>query len=140
MPTDLPHQLMPRPRGVILIAAILVLEALVVTVLTVLSVGTMVSGDAVSIGGSAFMAVLLACVAAALTAMAVKLLAGFRWPRSPTLVVQVFLVILAFPYFSTGTPLLGVLFLVPAATVIITLFSKPVVRFTARPAGSGRTL
>ena len=119
---------------------ILVLEALVVTMLTVLAIATMVSGDALSIGGSAFMAVLLACVAAALTVMAVKLLAGFRWPRSPTLVVQVFLVILAFPYFSTGAPLLGVLFLVPAATVIITLFSRPVVHFTARPAGSGRTL
>ncbi|BBE23331.1 hypothetical protein MN0502_22140 [Arthrobacter sp. MN05-02] len=129
-----------RPRGVVLIAAILVLEAIALLVLAAGSLGTVFAADPVSVGGSVFMAVLLLLVAAGLAVMARKLVAGFRWPRSPALVVQLFLVILAFPYFSSGNPLIGLALMVPAAAVIVTLFSKPVVEFTARPTGDGRTL
>lgn len=128
------------PRGIFVIAGVLILEALVAAVLAVVSVVTAVGGDAMSLGGSVFMAVLLALTAAALIAMAGKLVAGFRWPRSPSLVVQLFLVILAFPYFSTGSPVTGLLFLVPASIVIVTLFSRSVVEFTVRLTGSDRTL
>jgi hypothetical protein len=51
-----------------------------------------------------------------------------------------FLVILAFPYFSNGLPLLGLALLVPAAVVIVTLFSRPVVEYTVRTTGPGRAL
>ncbi len=98
------------------------------------------SADALSVGGSVFMAVLLLLVGAGLAALARQLLAGFRWPRSPSLVVQLFLVILAFPYFSTGAPLVGVGLLVPAAVVIVTLFSRPVVEYTVRTTGPDRAL
>lgn len=129
-----------RPRGVLLIAAILLVEAAAGIVLAVRFVGTIFWAAPISIGGSVFMAVLLVLLAAGLVAMARKLVAGFRWPRSPSLVLQLFLVILAFPYFSAGNPLFGVLLLVPAAAATITLFSKPVVDFTVRTNGPQRML
>ncbi|AUZ87531.1 hypothetical protein CVO76_07725 [Arthrobacter agilis] len=140
MATDPAPHSSNRPRGVVLIAAVLVLEAVALVVLAVGSLGTVFAADPVSVGGSVFLAVLLLLVAAALAVMARKLVAGFRWPRSPSLVVQLFLVILAFPFFSSGNPVIGLALMVPAAAVIVTLFSKPVVGFTARPTGDGRTL
>jgi hypothetical protein len=129
-----------RPRGVLVIGAILLLEAAGSIVLGVASAATVVGPNPVSVGGSAFLAVLLVLVACALVAMARKLAAGFRWPRSPSLVVQLFMVILAFPFFSAGNPLIGLLLVVPAAAVIVTLFSRPVVGFTVLTAGNERTL
>lgn len=129
-----------RPPGVLLIAVILVLEAIALLVAAAGFVMTAFSPDALSVGGSAFMAVLLLLVGAGLIALARQLLAGFRWPRSPSLVVQLFLVILAFPYFSTGAPLVGLGLLVPAAVVIVTLFSRPVVEYTVRTTGPDRAL
>ena len=129
-----------RPRGVLLIAAVLVLEAITLLVIAVGFVVTIFSADALSVGGSVFMAVLLLLVGAGLAAMARHLMAGFRWPRSPSLVVQLFLVILAFPYFSLGSPLIGLALLVPAAAVIVTLFSAPVVRYTVRTGRTGKAL
>lgn len=123
-----------------MIATILILEAAALTLFAVLFVGTIFGASPVSVGGSAFMAVLLLLVAAALITMARKLASGYRWPRSPSLVVQIFLMILAFPYFSTGTPLIGALLMVPAAAVVVTLFSKPVVDFTVRTTGDQKAL
>ncbi|MHA7281679.1 hypothetical protein [Arthrobacter sp. TMS2-4] len=140
MATDPAPQRATRPPGVLLIAAVLVLEALALLALAVGFLRSIVGGDPVSLGGSVFMTVLLLLVAAGLVAMARKLAAGFRWPRSPSLVVQLFLVILAFPFFTEGNPLIGFLLLIPAAAVIVTLFSKPVVDFTTRVTGPERTL
>lgn len=116
------------------------LEAVTLVVLAVGFIATILGVDPVSVGGSVFLAVLLLLVAAALAAMARKLVAGFRWPRSPSLVVQLFLVILAFPYFTAGNPLIGLVLMLPAAAVIVTLFSKPVVDFTVRTTGDEKTL
>lgn len=129
-----------RPLGVLLISVVLILEAVALVVTAVGFAITIFGVDPVSVGGSVFMAVLLLLVASALVVMARKLAVGFRWPRSPSLVVQLFLVILAFPYFTAGDPLFGVLLIVPAAGVIVLLFSKPVVDFTVRTTGSARTL
>ena len=126
----------PRPRGVLLICLILLLEAVAAGVLAIGFVGTIFSAATLSVGGSVFMAVLLVLLVAGLLTMARKLLAGFRWPRSPSLVLQLFLVILAFPYFSDGNPVIGLLLLVPAAAVIVALFSRPVVQFTVRTNGT----
>ncbi|MHA7278910.1 hypothetical protein ACX80H_04065 [Arthrobacter sp. MDT2-2] len=129
-----------RPPGVLLIAAVLILEAVALVVLAAGSVAAIFGADPVSVGSSAFLVVLLLLVAAFLGALARTLTAGFRWARSPSLVVQLFLVILAFPYFSSGNPVIGLLLLVPAAAIIVTLFTKPVVDFTVRTIGNDRTL
>ncbi|RJT78272.1 hypothetical protein D6T63_12115 [Arthrobacter cheniae] len=129
-----------RPRGVLVIAAILGLESVALALLAAASVVTIFSAEPVSVGGSVFMAVLLLLVAAGLGALAVKLAGGFRWPRSPSLVVQLFLVILSFPYFSSGNPIVGFLLMVPAAVVIVLLFSKRVLEFTVRTAAPERML
>ncbi|THJ65966.1 hypothetical protein E8P82_09995 [Arthrobacter echini] len=129
-----------RPPGVLVIAGVLTVQAVALMVLAVRFVLTIFGANPLSVGGSVFMTVLLILVAAGLVTLAHRLSLGFRWPRSPALVVQVFLVILSFPYFSSGNPLFGVLLLVPAAVVIVVLFSKPVVRFTVRVSGAGRML
>ncbi|KNC19547.1 hypothetical protein AC792_05480 [Arthrobacter sp. RIT-PI-e] len=126
----------PRPRGVLLICLILLLEAVAAGVLAVGFVGTIFSAATLSVGGSVFMAVLLVLLVAGLVTMVRKLLAGFRWPRAPSLVLQLFLVILAFPYFSDGNPVIGLLLLVPAAGGIVAPFSRPVVQFTVRTNGT----
>ena len=140
MATDPAPQRATRPPGVVPIAVVLVLEAIALLALAVGFFLSIFGLDPISVGGSVFMTVLLLLVAAGLVAMARKLLAGFRWPRSPSLVVQLFLVILAFPFFTAGNPLIGLLLIAPAAAVILTLFSKPVVDFTTRVTGAGRTL
>ncbi|WP_043441122.1 hypothetical protein [Arthrobacter sp. L77] len=140
MSTDPAPQRATRPPGVVLIAVVLVLEAIALLALSVGFLLSIFGRDPISVGGSVFMTVLLLLVAAGLVAMARKLVAGFRWPRSPSLVVQLFLVILAFPFFTAGNPLIGLLLIAPAAAVILTLFSKPVIDFTTRAAGPGRTL
>lgn len=140
MPTESSPHPSGRPLGVVLIVAVLILEAIALLVLAVGLAATVLRADALSVGSTAFLAVLMLLVAAALGAMARKLAVGFRWPRSPSLVVQIFLVILAFPYFTEGDPLVGLLLMIPAAAVIVALFSKRVVEFTVRPTGSGRTL
>lgn len=140
MPTDPAPTYSSRPRGVLLIVAILLLEAVGLVVVAAGFVVTLFQADPLSVGGSVFMAVLLLLVAAGLATMARRLMAGFRWPRSPSLVVQLFLVILAFPYFTAGDPVIGLMLIVPAAVVIVTLFSKPVVDFTVRTTGSGMAL
>lgn len=140
MPTDSSPHPSGRPFGVVLIVAVLILEAIALLVLAVGLAATVLRADALSVGSTAFLSVLMLLVTAALGAMAGKLAAGFRWPRSPSLVVQIFLVILAFPYFTEGDPLVGLLLMIPAAAVIVALFSKRVVEFTVRPTGSSRTL
>ncbi len=101
---------------------------------------TILGGDPVSVGSSIFMTVLLVLVGLGLLALARQLMAAYRWPRSPSLVVQLFLVILAFPYFSSDNPLIGLVLMVPAAVVIVTLFSKPVMRFTVRTTANQKML
>ncbi len=129
-----------RPPGVLLISGVLAVQAAALVLLAGRFVLTIFGPDPLSVGGSVFMAVLLVLLAAGLVTLARRLAVGFRWPRSPALVVQLFLVILSFPYFSAGNPLFGVLLLVPAAAVIVILFSRPVVQFTVRPVGSGKML
>lgn len=140
MVNDPARSFVPRPRGVLLIAAVLLLEAVGVALLAVGFLRTLLGAEPLSVGSSVFMVALLILLAVALVTLARKLAAGFRWPRSPTLVVQMFLVILAFPYFDAGNPLYGFLLLVPAAAVIVTLFSRPVVLFTARTTDGNRAL
>lgn len=129
-----------RPPGVLLIGGVLMVQAAALVLLAARFMLTIFGPDPLSVGGSVFMAVLLVLLGAGLVTLARRLAGGFRWPRSPALVVQLFLVILSFPYFSAGNPLFGVLLLVPAAAVIVTLFSRPVVQFTVRPVGSGKML
>ncbi|WDF32411.1 hypothetical protein PTW37_11080 [Arthrobacter agilis] len=128
------------PFGVIVIALVLVLEAVALVVLAVASLVTVFTAEPVSVGGSVFLTVLLLAVAAGLSTVAARLLQGFRWPRSPALVIQLFLVILSFPYFSAGDPILGFVLMVPAAAVIVLLFSRPVLGFTVRTTGAGKAL
>lgn len=140
MSTDPASDPPTRPRGVLIIASILTLEGIALVILAGGFVATIFGADPVSVGGSIFMAVLLVLVGFGLVALARQLMAGYRWPRSPSLVVQLFLVILAFPYFSSDNPVIGLVLMVPAAVVIVTLFSKPVVRFTVRTTANQKTL
>lgn len=140
MSTDPAVQQPARPGGVLVIAGILALESVALGVLAVASILTIFTAAPLSVGASVFMAVLLLMVAGGLSVLAVRLTAGFRWPRSPALVVQLFLVILSFPYFSSGSPRVGFLLMVPAAVVIVLLFSRRVLDFTVRTTTPERTL
>ncbi len=137
-----PQELPPaaRPAGIAVIAVILLLEALAFLGISVLFITTLITNDPVSVGGSVFLAVFLVLLAVWLVLVARALWRGFRWPRAAALVIQLFLVILSVSFLSNGSVLTGLGMLVPAAVVLLTLFTRPVLAYTVQATGESRIL
>jgi hypothetical protein len=89
-----------------------------------------------SFWGAVFTLGLLLAFAAWLYAVAVFLFRGFRWPRAGALVAQLFVLTIGFPTLTGGFPVAGTAMLIPAATAIILLFDKRVIRFASRAASA----
>lgn len=71
------------------------------------------------------MVVLYLLAGAVLILLGFRLLAGSVGARTPTLVLQLLVVVLSFNFFAGGAPLTGAAFLVPAAAVLVLLFVAP---------------
>lgn len=128
-----------RPASVAVIAAILLAEALALFALVVGYVSSLLGPDPLSVGGAVFMIVFLLLLASGILAAARALLRGYRWPRTPSMVLQVFLIIFAVSFLSAGAGLAGILLLVPAATLLLLLFTAPVVAFTVKKSDDTKT-
>jgi hypothetical protein len=89
-----------------------------------------------SFWGAVFTLALLLAFASWLSAVAVFLYRGFRWPRAGALVAQLFVLTIGFPTLTGGYPLAGAAMLIPAAAAIVLLFDKRVIRYASRPAGT----
>ncbi|WP_261792281.1 hypothetical protein [Arthrobacter sp. PM3] len=126
-----------RPRAVVVIAAVVALEATALLLAGVWYGSQLVTGAPVlSFWGAVFTLILLLAFSVWLFAVARFLMRGFRWPRAGALVTQLFVLTIGFPTLTGGYPLAGLAMLVPAAIAIVLLFDKRVIAFASRAAGA----
>ncbi|WP_342024101.1 hypothetical protein AAE021_02545 [Arthrobacter citreus] len=125
----------PRPPAVLVISAILVLEALALLGVAGWFVYNLFTVAPVSMGGAVFTTVLLAAAGIWLLALGHFFFRGYRWTRAGALVFQLFAVVIAVPTLQGGVILAGLLLLLPAATVLLLLFTRPVLEHTSKVSG-----
>lgn len=126
-----------RPKGIIVIALVVALEATGLLVAGGWYATQLLTGAPVlSFWGAVFTLCLLLAFSAWLFAVARFLLRGFRWPRAGALVAQLFVLTIGFPTLTGGFPVAGLAMLIPAATAIVLLFDKRVIAFASRAAGA----
>ena len=126
-----------RPKGIIVIAVVVALEAMALLVAGGWYGTQLLTGAPVlSFWGAVFTLCLLLAFSAWLFAVARFLLRGFRWPRAGALVAQLFVLTIGFPTLTGGYPVAGLAMLIPAVTAIVLLFDKRVIAFASRAAGA----
>lgn len=129
-----------RPVGITVIAAILLLEALGLVAAAGWYLHGLLTSTPTSLGGAVFTMVFLLVLAIWLLVVGHHLFRGYRWTRSAALVFQLFMIVIAVPTLSAGVVMVGVALLLPAAAVVLLLFTKPVIAHTTRTADSARVL
>lgn len=125
-----------RPVSVKVIAVILLAQSLLLAVLAVLSVIDLFVNAPVSFAGAIFLTILLVVFSGWLATLAHFLFRAYRWTRNPSLVIQLFAIILAFPAFQEGLPFVGLAVLTPAVIVIILLFTRDSLAYLTRTGDS----
>ncbi|MDP9692734.1 UNVERIFIED_ORG: hypothetical protein J2X79_000263 [Arthrobacter globiformis] len=126
-----------RPRAVAVISGIVAAEATALLGAAAWYGFQLASGAPVmSFWGAIFTLGLLLAFASWLYAVAVFLFRGFRWPRAGALVAQLFVLTIGFPTLTGGFAVAGAAMLIPAATAIVLLFDKRVIRFASRAASA----
>lgn len=126
----------PRPAGATVIVAILLLEALGLLAAAGWYLYGLLNSTPTSLGGAIFTMVFLVVLALWLLVVGSKLFAGYRWTRSAALVFQLFMIVIAVPTLSAGIIGVGAALLLPAAAVVLLLFTKPVLAYTWRTTDS----
>lgn len=113
-----------RPATVWSIFVILVLQGGAVILTTV---GSMIDSPAqvLDAAGQIALVVLYILIAVVLILLGFRLLAGSAAARTPAMVLQLLIVVLSFSFFAGGAPLMGLVFLLPAGTVLVLLFLTP---------------
>lgn len=128
-----------RPPSVLLISALLVLEAAAVLFYGVTYAVQLGDAGALGMGARLFMLVLIFAAGAWQLLVAHYFFRGRAWTRAAALFWQVFQIILAFPYFQTGDALMAWLWLIPAAAVMVLLFDPRTTGFLGDRRSAGRT-
>lgn len=99
---------------------------------------SMFRSESYHVGVAYFSLALIVLASGWLLAVSVCLYRGYRWTRSAALVWQLFLIVLAFPLFNGELWGLALLMVLPAALILLLLFSRPVVAFMGRRSENGR--
>lgn len=123
-----------RPIAIIVIAGIVVLEALALLAVAGWFVYGLLTQTPTSFGGAVFQLVLLVLLAGWLLAVGHFLFRGYRWTRAAALVWQLFIIVIAVPTLSGGLVGPGLALLLPAAVVMLLIFTRPVTEFLIRGA------
>lgn len=132
-----PSQGDARPPGIIVIAAIVALEAAALLTAAGWYGSQLLTGAPVlNFWGAVFTLGLLLAFSVWLFAVARSLFRGYRWPRAGALVAQLFALTIGFPTLTGGYPLAGLAMLVPAVIAIVLLFDKRVIAFANRTGGA----
>lgn len=123
-----------RPPQLVVVAGILVLEALLVTALAVLSLIELLTARPDSLAGSVALLVLAVVTAAWVAATAVGLLRRQNWSRASTITIQLLQIAIAVGCFQglVARPELGWALLIPALVAGVLVVTPPVIRATAR--------
>lgn len=114
----------PRPVSVWLVFLILFVQGFAVLSFTVADL--VVSGTQVldAVGTVALM-VLYVLLGVVLILLGFRLFMGLAGARTPAMLLQLMMVVLSFSFFSGGLVAVGMVFLLPAAVVLVLLFTPP---------------
>jgi hypothetical protein len=123
-----------RPVAIIVIAGIVVVEALALLAVAGWFVYNLLTQTPTSFGGAVFQLVLLVLLAGWLLAVGHFLFRGYRWTRAAALVWQLFIIVIAVPTLSGGLVGPGLALLLPAAVVMLLIFTRPVTEFLIKGA------
>ena len=121
-----------RPPAVLVISAALVLEALGLLAFAGWYGYELATSTPLSMGGAVFTLIFAVALAVWLLAVGHFFFRGYRWTRSAAMVWQFFVVIIAVPTLQAGVVAAGLGMLLPAAAVLLLLFTKPVLAHTSR--------
>lgn len=124
-----------RPAAVLFVSAVLVLEALALLAAAGWYIYNLLTSAPLSMGGAIFTTVLLAAAGIWLLAVGHFFFRGYRWTRAAALAWQLFMVVLAVTVLQAGLLPAGLLMLLPAAAVMLLVFSTPVLNYTVRRGG-----
>ncbi|MHA7153648.1 hypothetical protein [Arthrobacter sp. TMN-50] len=130
----------PRPAGATVIVAIILLEAVGLLAAAGWYLYGLLNSTPTSLGGAIFTMVFLVVLALWLLVVGYQFFAGYRWTRSAALVFQLFMIAIAVPTLSAGIIAVGLALLLPAAAVVLLLFTKPVLAHVSRTADSATVL
>ena len=126
-----------RPVAVVVISLVLVLEALALLGAAAWFVYGLMTQTPLSMGGAIFQLVLLLLLSGWLLAAGHFFFRGYRWTLAAALVWQLFVVVIAFPTFTSGLVLPGLLLLLPAAVVLLLIFTRPVTDYLTKGSAPG---
>jgi len=124
-----------RPALLLIVCALVTLEAAAFLGLGVAWTADVVRGAATMPAASLFLAAFGVGIAILLLLAARGLWRGRRWARSPVIMWQVLLVVLSLGWLSAQASVLGVVVLVVATLVGVGLLLPPVVAVTGRREG-----
>ena len=128
-----------RPGTVAVISAVLVFEALALLGVAGWYVYNLINSTPTSMGGAVFSLFLIVLVALWLLVVGHFFFRGMRWTRAAALVWQLFMIVIAVPTLQGGVLLVGLVLLLPAAAVILLVFTKPVIAWTSHTSGEPKT-
>ncbi|MBD7995385.1 hypothetical protein H9639_08765 [Arthrobacter sp. Sa2CUA1] len=112
-------------------SVVLVLEALGLLGVAAWYVYNLLTATATSLGGAIFSLILIVAIAVWLLVVGHFLFRGMRWTRAAALVWQLFMIVIAVPTIQGGVVLAGLVLLLPAAAVLLLIFTKPVIAWTS---------
>lgn len=95
------------------------------------SISTVVGEDAqvLDTAGTIALTVLYVLSGVVLVLLGFRIFLGSASARTPAMVLQLLIVILSFSFFAGGAPIIGLIFLVPAAVALVLLFIRPTQRW-----------
>lgn len=123
-----------RPIGAVIIALVLVLEALALLAAAAFYIHGLITSTPASFGGAIFMLALLLLLAGWLLAVGHFLFRGYRWTRAAALVWQLFMFVLGFPALTSGYLIYGLALVIPPAVALLLLFDKRVIAYVSKTA------
>lgn len=113
----------PRPTSVWIIYVILFCQG---AAIILGSISTVIGEDAqvLDTAGTIALTVLYVLSGVVLVLLGFRIFFGSASARTPAMVLQLLVVILSFSFFAGGAPIIGLLFLVPAAAALVLLFIR----------------
>ncbi|GAA4365752.1 hypothetical protein GCM10023166_10740 [Paeniglutamicibacter cryotolerans] len=118
-----------RPVSVVVIAVLLLAEALGVLYYALVYALQLGTPGPLSMGGRLFMLGLIVAAGIWQCSVAWNLFRGRAWTRAAAITWQLIQVIVAIPFFGVGGALTGTLLLLPAAAIIVLLFDPRTTAF-----------
>ncbi|ASN20932.1 hypothetical protein [Arthrobacter sp. YN] len=130
-----------RPRGVAVISAVVLLEALALMGAAAWYAYELLTGAPVlTFWGAVFTLGLLLAFSVWLFAVGHYLFRGYRWTRAAALVAQLFVLTIGFPTMTGGLVLPGLAMIIPAVAAIVFLFHRDVIAYASRTGGTSGVL